>query len=110
MTLMILSHIFLGGNVRYFFYFLIALMILSHFFLGGNVRYIFVVFLMALMILSYIFLGENFRNDLDFSFFIFLKKGQNALFKLLTSESEQFGARELADSCRNETASLLTNM
>jgi len=113
LTLMILSHIFLRGNVRYIFaVFLMSLMILPHIFLGGNVRYIFAVFLMALMILSHIFLGENIRNDLDFScvFYFSEKKNWMLLFKLLTWLSEQFGARELADSCRNETANLPTNM
>jgi len=98
----------------YVWCFLLTLMILSHIFLRGNVRYIFAVFLMALMILSHIFLGENIRNDLDFScvFYFSGKKKKNwmLLFKLLTWLSEQFGARELADSCRNETANLPTNM
>jgi len=75
---MILSHIFLRGNVRYIFaVFLMSLMILPHIFLGGNVRYIFAVFLMALMILSHIFLGENIRNDLDFSCVFYFSEKKN---------------------------------
>jgi hypothetical protein len=51
-------------------------------------------FLMTLMILPHIFVGENVRY----------------MCAVFLNDTEQFGARELVDSCRNETANLPTNM